>query len=242
VNCLNFGNPEHPAVMWQFGEVVDGIRDACQALRVPVIGGNVSFYNESHGADIDPTPVIGVIGLLERLDTVPPPAALAPGQTVVLLGATTPELGGSAWATRHQLAGGRPPTADLDAAVAVHDLVRGLVADRLVRGVHDAADGGVAVALAEMAIRGACGCRITPPPTLPAAAWCFSESASRVLVTVDPPSLDGLLERAAAAGVTATALGPAGGDRLQVDGALDVDVGDLTRAWRDSLPATLGQP
>jgi len=242
VNCLNFGNPEHPSVMWQFSEVVDGIRDACQALRVPVIGGNVSFYNESYGADIDPTPMIGVLGLLETLDTVPPPAALSPGQAVVLLGATTPELGGSAWAARHQLGGGRPPTADLDTAVAVHDLVRGLVADRSVQGVHDCADGGLAVALAEMAIHGACGCTITPPATHPAAAWCFSESASRVLVTVAPGSLDALLARADAAGVAAAELGSTGGRRLHVEGALDVDVDDLARAWRDSLPATLGQP
>ena len=242
VNCLNFGNPEHPAVMWQFSEVVDGIRDACQALRVPVIGGNVSFYNESHGADIDPTPVLGLLGLVEPLDTVPPPAALGAGQTVVLLGATTPELGGSAWAARHHLRGGRPPTADLDAAIAVHDLVRRLVADRSVQGVHDCADGGLAVALAEMAIHGACGCTITPPPTHPAAAWCFSESASRVLVTVAPGSLDALLARAHAAGVTAVELGSTGGRRLHVDGVVDVDLDALARAWRDSLPATLGQP
>ncbi len=186
--------------------------------------------------------MIGVLGLLEPLDTVPPPAALGPGQAVVLLGATTPELGGSAWATRHQLGGGRPPAADLDAAVAVHDLVRGLVADRSVRGVHDCADGGLAVALAEMAIHGACGCTVTPSATHPAAVGCFSESASRVLVTVDPPTLDALLERAAAAGVAAAELGSAGGRRVHVDGALDLDVDDLTRAWRDSLPATLEQP
>jgi phosphoribosylformylglycinamidine synthase II len=242
VNCLNFGNPEHPAVMWQFAEVVDGIQDACRALGVPVIGGNVSFYNESHGHDIDPTPVIGLVGLLEPLDAVPPPAALGTDQAVVLLGATRAELGGSAWASRHDLTGGRPPAAALDLAVAVHDCVRRLVADGTVQGVHDCADGGAAVALAEMAIAGGCGATVAPTAEVPVAAWCFSESASRVVVSVAPDGVEGLLARAEAAGVTAADLGRTGGTRLRVDGAFDVDLADAGRAWRESLPAALGQP
>ena len=114
VNCLNFGNPEHPEVMWQFSEVVDGMSEACAALGLPVIGGNVSFYNESRGADIDPTPVVGVIGLIDELTDVPPPARLRDGDAIVVLGATRPELGGSSWATMHGLRDGAPPAADLD--------------------------------------------------------------------------------------------------------------------------------
>ena len=186
VNCLNFGNPEHLAVMWAFAEVVDGISEACQAIGVPVIGGNVSFYNESQGSDIDPTPVIGLVGLVETLDTVPPAPALGADQHVVLLGATGIELGGSEWAAVvHGLPGGRPPAARLEPAGRLLDLVRSLVAERAVRGVHDCAEGGVGVALAEMAIAGGCGFTVTPPAGLPPAAWCFSESASRVVVTVD---------------------------------------------------------
>jgi phosphoribosylformylglycinamidine synthase subunit PurL len=239
VNCLNFGNPEHPAVMWQFQQSVEGISEACDALAVPVIGGNVSFYNESRGADIDPTPIVGVLGVIERLDAVPPPPACGPGQQIVLLGATGVELGGSAWATLHGLRGGAPPGADLDAGARLHDLVRALVVDRLADGVHDCADGGVAVTLAEMAIAGGCGFRVTPEPGLAPAAWCFAESASRVVVAVDPATSPAVLRRARQAGVPVVVVGEAGGTRLEIDGALDVDLSDAQRAWRDSLPGAL---
>src|SRR3954470_11244913 len=186
VNCLNFGNPEHPEVMWQFAEVVDGMSDACRALGIPVVGGNVSFYNESRGRDIDPTPVIGVVGLVGELTSVPPKAEMHDGDALVLLGHTESELGGSEWAGMHDLRGGTPPAADVDAAAAVHDFVRDLVVARAVRGVHDASDGGLAVALAEMAIAGGSGFRVELRSALvPALAW-FSESASRVVVAVDP--------------------------------------------------------
>ena len=157
MNCLNFGNPEHPAVMWQFAEVVEGMSEACRVFDLPVIGGNVSFYNESRGADIDPTPVVGVIGLIERLDVRPPVAALRDGDRIVLLGETLPEVGGAEWSTMHGRRGGPPPVADLDSAKALHELVSGLVVDQLVDGVHDCADGGLGVALAEMAIAGGVG-------------------------------------------------------------------------------------
>ncbi len=124
VNCLNFGNPEHPDVMWQFAEVVEGVSEACEALGIPVIGGNVSFYNESRGENIDPTPVVAVIGLIDDLDGPPPAAALVDGHDVVVLGTTAPELGGSEWAAVVQgLDGGMPPVADLDAALRLHDLL-----------------------------------------------------------------------------------------------------------------------
>ncbi|HZI39110.1 MAG TPA: phosphoribosylformylglycinamidine synthase subunit PurL, partial [Acidimicrobiia bacterium] len=163
VNCLNFGNPEHPEVMWQFAEVVDGLSEACRALEIPVIGGNVSFYNESDGADIHPTPVVGVVGLIDRLDDRPPPAALAPARRIVVLGDTAPELGGSEWAAgMHGLLGGLPPAADLAAGARLCGLVAALVADRAVVGVHDCSDGGLAVALTEMAIAGGCGFDVGP--------------------------------------------------------------------------------
>ena len=116
VNCLNFGNPEHPEVMWQFTEVVDGMSEACTALSIPVVGGNVSFYNESLGHDIDPTPVVGLLGIVDELDDRPPPAALTDGTRIVVLGETAHELGGSEWAAVvHGLDGGLPPGADLPA-------------------------------------------------------------------------------------------------------------------------------
>jgi phosphoribosylformylglycinamidine synthase len=237
VNCLNFGNPEHPEVMWQFTETVDGMSEACTALGIPVVGGNVSFYNESRGADIDPTPVVGVVGLLEELVDVPPGIGFVPDLRIVLLGSTEVELGGSEWAyTVHGLDGGAAPVADLDAASALHDLVRDLVRERAVAAVHDASDGGLAVTLAEMAIAGGVGCTVAPEEAIPAAAWCFSESASRVVVAVAPEGVPGVLERARAGGVPARDCGSTGGDRIIVTGACDVTLDDATRAWRDAIP------
>ena len=242
VNCLNFGNPEHPPVMWQFHETVEGMSEACEALGIPVIGGNVSFYNESSGADIDPTPVAGVVGLIEHLETVPPPAELAPGQRVLVLGESRPELGGSEWAAvLHGRDGGAPPDADLPTAARLHDLARSLVADRAVLGVHDCADGGLGVTLAEMAIAGDCGFNLTAPPGLATAAWCFAESASRVVVTTTPDGAASVLHRADRTGVAAQDLGPTGGDRLSIAGAFDVRLAAATRAWRDAIPDALGQ-
>jgi phosphoribosylformylglycinamidine synthase len=244
VNCLNFGNPEHPEVMWQFSEVVDGMSDACRALGIPVVGGNVSFYNESRGRDIDPTPVVGVVGLIDELTSVPPAPELHDGDAIVLLGHTEAELGGSEWATTHGLRGGTPPEADLGVAATLHDFVRDLVVargqDRAVRGVHDVSDGGLAVALAEMAVAGGCGFDVALTSELvPALAW-FSESTSRVVVAVDPATADALVERARAANVPAQRLGTAVGDRLTAAGAFDVSLADATHAWRDALPDALG--
>jgi phosphoribosylformylglycinamidine synthase len=240
VNCLNFGNPEHPEVMWQFSEVVDGMADACRALGIPVVGGNVSFYNESRGRDIDPTPVVGVVGLIQELTSVPPGPHLRDGDAIVLFGHTQAELGGSEWATAHGLRGGVPPEADLAVAVALHDFVRDVVGAREVRGVHDVSDGGLAVALAEMAVAGGCGFDVALTSELVAALAWFSESTSRVVLALDPTAADALVERARAANVPAQRLGSAGGERLVAAGAFDVSLADATHAWRDALPDALG--
>jgi phosphoribosylformylglycinamidine synthase len=236
VNCLNFGNPEHPEVMWQFAEVVEGMSEACRAFDLPVVGGNVSFYNESRGADIDPTPVVGVIGLIDELSDRPPPAALRADDRILVLGATRPEVGGSEWATMHDRRGGAPPVADLAVAKALHDLVAGLVVDGMVEGVHDCADGGIAVALAEMAIAGDVGFRVSVGDALA----CFSESASRVVLSVDQARIDEVLARAEAAAVPTSVIGDAGGDRLAAEGAFDVALVDAASAWRDAIPNALG--
>jgi phosphoribosylformylglycinamidine synthase len=245
VNCLNFGNPEHPEVMWQFAEVVDGMSEACEALGIPVIGGNVSFYNESRGADIDPTPVVAVLGIVERLEAPPPGIRVAAGERLVVLGATAAELGGSEWAAVVQgLTGGRPPDADLESARRLHDLVAGLVADGVVEGVHDCSDGGLAVTLAEMAIEGGCG-MVVDLTTIPGAAdlapavALFSESASRVVVAVEPGRVADVLGRAGDAGVPAAEIGAAGGDRFTVEDGLDLPLDAVAAAWRDAIPALM---
>jgi phosphoribosylformylglycinamidine synthase len=243
VNCLNFGNPEHPEVMWQFSEVIDGMAEACTALGIPVIGGNVSFYNESRGADIDPTPIVAVLGLVDPFDGRPPPgvALPGPGLRLLLLGETRAELGGSEWAAVvHGLSGGLPPRADLDAAAALHGLVTDLVRERTVAAVHDCSDGGLAVALAEMAMGGGVGLRVERlPEGLEPSTALFSESASRVVVAVPPDGAGAVVARARHAGVPVLDLGESGGDDLVVDGALAVAVAELTDVWRGAIPKLL---
>jgi len=241
VNCLNFGNPEHAEVMWQFAEVVEGMSEACEALGIPVIGGNVSFYNESRGDDIHPTPVVGVLGLVEPLDGPLPPAKLVAGASIVVLGTTAPELGGSEWAAVvHGLDGGVPPRADLDAAARLHALVADVVAAREVAGVHDVSDGGLAVALAEMAIAGNVGfaADLAADGCTPAEV-CFAESASRVVLAVGSADVAGVLGRAAAAGVPAHVVGECSGERLVAAGAFDVALADAAHAWRTAIPTAM---
>ncbi len=242
VNCLNFGDPEHPEVMWQFAEAVEGMSEACEALGIPVVGGNVSFYNASQGTDIHPTPVVGVLGLIDDLRAAPPGVRLAAGESIVVLGETRAELGGSEWAAIvHGLAGGRPPVADLDAAARLHPLAAEMVSEREVVGVHDVSDGGLAVALCEMAFGGQTGFRVdllAAPGTrrCTAAEAAFGESTSRVAVAVAPEHVAAVLGRASAAGVPAAVIGQAGGDQCIADGAFSVRLADAHAAWRDAIP------
>ncbi|MEZ5171362.1 MAG: phosphoribosylformylglycinamidine synthase subunit PurL [Acidimicrobiia bacterium] len=253
VNCLNFGNPEHPEVMWQFSEVIDGMREACKALDLPVVGGNVSFYNESGGADIDPTPVLGVVGVIESLAAPPPTTALPDGASVVVLGETADETGGSQWARRHGLHGGRPPVSDLERAAALNTLLADIVGGPGVVAVHDCSDGGLAVALAEMAIAGDVGVAVdlddVPTPAdadVPPGALCFGESTSRVVLGVEPESVDDVVRAAEDAGVPAAVIGQAGGDRLSArdgsGGGFDVPLAAAASAWRDTIPTAVEAP
>jgi phosphoribosylformylglycinamidine synthase subunit PurL len=237
VDCLNLGNPEHPEVMWQLSEVVDGLAEACRALRLPIVGGNVSLYNESQGRDIDPTPVVGVVGIVDRLERRVPGLTLAPGERLVLVGQTVPSLAGSRWAAeigRTGFTGGHLPPLDLDLHRSLVELVAGAVAEGLVTGLHDVSEGGLGVALAEMAVRSGTGLvvqGIASPVEL------FSESPSRVVVCAADP--EGIAARARSAGVTVTELGIAGGDRLVVEGLVDLALPDLEHAWRSTLAERL---
>ena len=240
VNCLNLGNPEHPEVMWQLSEVVDGTAEASRALALPVVGGNVSLYNESRGHDIDPTPVIGVVGLIENLERRPPGVALVEGGQILLVGETAANLCGSLWALRaHGDRGGSLPPLDLDLHARLVELVRTLVDDGLAAGIHDVSDGGLGVALAEMAVRSGVGFRVAG---VDGHTGLFSESPSRVVVCAVGSGPEEVLRRARAAGIPASALGPAGGDRLVVDGLLDVGLAEATAAWHDAIPDALGAP
>jgi phosphoribosylformylglycinamidine synthase II len=237
VNCLNFGNPEHPEVMWQLSEAIDGMAEACRALDLPVIGGNVSLYNESRGRDIDPTPVVGVLGLLDRLDRRPPSVGLIENGRLLLLGETVPSLGGSLWALRaHGFRGGALPPLDLSAHARLLAFVREVVGEGLVSGIHDVSEGGLGVALAEMAVRSGVGFRVVG---IEGHAALFSESPSRAVVCAGPEEVQEVYRRAVAASVPASFLGGSGGDRLVVQGLVDVGVTAATAAWRDAIPKAL---
>jgi phosphoribosylformylglycinamidine synthase len=243
VNCLNFGNPEHPEVMWQLSEAIDGMAEACRALAVPVIGGNVSLYNESRGRDIDPTPVVGTLGLVDHLDRRPPGVALTEGSHILLLGGLDAAvLAGSRWADeRHGHRGGTLPALDLEAHGRLINLLVGLLGQPArvagIDGVHDVSDGGLGVALAEMAVRSGVGFVVE---AVADHVGLFAEGPSRVLLCVAPSDVATVEGRAAEAGIACTRLGRAGGDRLVVAGLVDVPLDDAVVAWRGALPGALG--
>ena len=240
VNCLNFGNPEHPEVMWQLSEAIDGMAEACRALGIPVVGGNVSLYNESKGTDIDPTPVVGVLGLVDHLRPGTPTPWLTDGSRVVLLGPDGPgavSLAGSRWAReRRGHVGGALAPLDLALHARLLALAVELVNERLVDGIHDVSDGGIGVALAEMAVKSGTGCRVSG---VPGYAELFGEGPSRVLVSVPVASLPVVQAKGGAAGIPVQVMGVAGGDRVVIEGLVDVSVADATEAWTGALPAAI---
>jgi phosphoribosylformylglycinamidine synthase len=245
-NNLNFASPERPEIMWQFAEAVRGIGDACRALGIPITGGNVSLYNETEGRAIYPTPVLGVVGLLEDASTVMTRTFKRTGALVVLLGDNRTELGGSEYlAVMHELVRGRPPALDLGREAALQKLVIGLIRARLVESAHDCSEGGLAVALAEGAFDSG-GIGVTADlASVPAEAGfgaiaaLFGESASRVVITTGEAQVAQVLQAAAAAGVPAAVVGRTGGDRIRliVDGATAVDrsVVEAEQAWATAI-------
>jgi phosphoribosylformylglycinamidine synthase II len=247
-NCLNFGNPERPPIMWQFAKAVEGIGEACRALGVPITGGNVSLYNETDGRAIDPTPIVGVVGLLEHADRVLGSRFQGSGQIVVLLGEGRGELGGSEYLkVVHDLVRGAPPTLDLKAERSLQDLVVTLADARLIRSAHDCSDGGLAVTLAECCFGGGGvgaeisieGVSVSTDARVNEAAALFGESASRVIVSLPFDHVTEVLQQAAAARVPARVVGETGGNllRIAVDGRVVVDmpVSDAERVWSSTI-------
>src|SRR5436190_5052750 len=238
-NCLNFGSPEDPAVMWQFAEAARGLADGCAALGVPVTGGNVSFYNQTGTAAIHPTPVVGVLGVHDDVRRRVGIGFRDVPAGLVLLGRTGPEFGGSAWAhVRHGHLGGRPPAPDLDAERRLAALLAAAAADGLLSAAHDLSDGGLAVALAESCLRGGTGCTVRLPED-PFTAL-FSESAARAVVAVRPGSETAFSQLAEAHGVPAAAIGSTGGDSLTVDGCFAIPLAELAAVHTQTLPALFG--
>jgi phosphoribosylformylglycinamidine synthase subunit PurL len=240
-NCLNFGNPERPEVMWQFAEAVRGLRDACMALDTPVTGGNVSFYNEAGGSAIWPTPVVGMLGLLPDYRLAVPSGFPSPGLAVYLLGESFAELGASEFAeTVLGVVAGSPPALDLQVERRLHDLLLEAAAADLLASAHDCSDGGVAIALAECAILGGHGFAVTLPGDLPPHVLLFGESASRAVVGVAPEKEGSLRGLAATRGVPFARLGETGGPRAVIEGMVDTTVSELAEVWEGAIPRLLG--
>ncbi|MEX1262914.1 MAG: phosphoribosylformylglycinamidine synthase subunit PurL [Actinomycetota bacterium] len=241
-NCLNFGNPERPVVMWQFAESIRGIRDACLAFDTPVTGGNVSFYNESADSAIWPTPVIGMLGLLEDHRLRVPSGFPRAGLAVYVLGETFPELGGSEFAeVAFGVVAGRPPALDLAKERALHSLLVDAARADVLASAHDCADGGLAIALVESAIEGGHGFAATIATDLPPHVALFSESASRAVASVAPEHEQVFSELADSHGVPAQRLGETGGPRVVFDGLFETTLAELREIYETAIPRLLGQ-
>ena len=247
-DCLNFGNPERPEIYYQLREAVRGIGDACRALGTPVVSGNVSLYNESSGVAVTPTPVIGMLGVLDDVTTVVRMGFQRPGDAIWLLGAEIGQpaatLGGSEFLVQQHDRVAGPIPVDLDAEAALVRLLVAAAERRLLRSAHDCSDGGLAVALAECAIAGALGADCA------GVAWdgrrdaaLFGEAGARAVVSLDPAHTDALAALAAEIGVVVTPLGTvAAADpdaRLRLGAAIDVALAEATAAHREALPRAL---
>jgi phosphoribosylformylglycinamidine synthase len=239
-DCLNFGNPERPRVYWQLGEAVAGIAEACEALEIPVVSGNVSLYNESESSgSIYPTPVIGMVGLLpdyrKRLEA----GLQAAGDFVLLVGETRYEVGGSEYLkVIHGQVAGRPPQVDLRREVAVRDFVLDAAAGGLLRSAHDVAEGGMLVALAECCLLGGLGVRcagLASHGDLDLANAFFGESQGRYVVSAGSRAMPELQTLARRHRVELLLLGLTGGDSLEFEGQLKVGLAELREVWENAL-------
>src|SRR5438309_745577 len=239
-DCLNFGNPEHPEVFWTFRQAVTGIADACRAMRIPVVGGNVSFYNESPDGPVLPTPVITMVGLLEDVSRTGGAGFREAEDIIVLISAADPDMAASSYASAvHGIEAGRPADVDLDAHQRVLAVVREAVARGWLSSAHDCSDGGAAVAVAEAAILGTIGADVTLPAAARTDAALFGEAPSRFILSLPEDRVSDLQALAAVHGVPVAILGRTGGDRLRITVSgqrergwtIDLALDELSRAY-----------
>lgn len=242
---LNFGNPEKPENFWQMEQSVDGMAEACRHFDTPVIGGNVSLYNENAKDAIYPTPVVGMVGLVHDTDHIMTQGFKQAGDVVILLGDTKAELGGSEFQlVIHGVTEGRPPVLELDTELRLQKTVLKLIQDGLVKSAHDVSEGGLAVAIAESAISGGIGAEVeVSAEGLRTDVALFSESQSRIVLSVSPEAADAVVEACTQNEVPVQRIGVVGGDRIsiQVNGqqAIDVAQHEAERVWKDAIPCLM---
>jgi phosphoribosylformylglycinamidine synthase len=247
-NCLNFGSPENPEVMWQFKEATAGLADACLELGIPVTGGNVSFYNQTGDVAIYPTPVVGVLGVIDNVARRIPSGWQDDGNNIYLLGTAKDELDGSAWAeTIHQHLGGKPPVVDLASEKKLADLIHGAAIQGMIEAAHDISEGGLAIAIVEAALRFNVGARIwldevLERDNLDLTAALFSESQARVIVSVgreDDVKFQALCE---ARGVPVLRIGvtdKASGS-IEIKDLASFELNEVREGWANTLPELFG--
>ena len=242
-DCLNFGSPENPEVMWQFAQVIQGMRAACLALNVPVVSGNVSFYNETDGVPIHPTPTIGMVGILDKVERLVTPWFKSSGDVVVMLGRTREELGGSEYLQwLHGLTRGTPPWIDLKMEQAVQRCCLEAIDQGMLRSAHDISDGGLAVALAECCIGGPekpLGVRVQTHEMIRADALLFSESQSRIIVSLEEEDMGRLQEIGTRHNVPVQQIGVVGGTRFSIQPLVQLPLEELKSIWSNGLQARL---
>ena len=243
-NCLNFGSPEDPGVMWQFREAVHGLADGCAELGIPVTGGNVSFYNQTGTTPILPTPVVGVLGVIDDVARRTPTAfGDTPGESIYLLGVTRDEFDGSIWAqVAHDHLGGTPPTVDLTWEATLARIMATCSKDGLITGAHDLSEGGLAQALVESALAGECGMRIVLPEGADPFVWLFSESSGRVIVSVPRGEEIRFQQMLTAQNIPHARIGVTDPDpsTFEVQGQFTLTIDELREAHEGTLPALFG--
>jgi phosphoribosylformylglycinamidine synthase subunit PurL len=229
-DCLNFGNPEKPEIYWQFKNAVSGMAEACRVLETPVVGGNVSFYNEVEGEAIYPTPVVGAVGLLEHYEQQCRSAFIHDGDLICLIGASDRSLGGSQFLkTIHAKIAGRPAGIDLELEKRLQLIIRNLIRDGLINSAHDLSDGGLAVSLAECCLPGGLGALVSLPAVERPELGLFGEGPSRIIITVDPGELDKVKKAVAEVQINLSELGEVKGSALIIKSGDDIIV-ELSQA------------
>nr|WP_235877539.1 phosphoribosylformylglycinamidine synthase subunit PurL [Saccharopolyspora karakumensis] len=243
-NCLNFGSPEDPGVMWQFQQAVRGLADACAELGIPVTGGNVSFYNQTGQQAILPTPVVGVLGTIDDVTRrIPTGIGGEEGETLILLGETREEFGGSEWArVAHDHLGGTPPKVDLAREKLLAEILLAGSRDGMISAAHDLSEGGLAQALVETALVGECGARVVLPEGADPFVQLFSESAGRVLVAVPRSEELRFTDMCTARGLPWAKVGvaDAGSNSLDIQDVTEIPLPELREAWEGTLPKLFG--
>ncbi|MCF3099995.1 phosphoribosylformylglycinamidine synthase subunit PurL [Streptomyces roseoverticillatus] len=239
-NCLNFGSPEDPAVMWQFAEATRGLADGCLTLGTPVTGGNVSLYNQTGETAIHPTPVVAVLGVIDDVDRRTPIAFSDEGHLLYLLGDTKEELGGSAWSqVVHDHLGGLPPAVDLDREKLLGEILISASRDGMVDAAHDLSDGGLIQALAESCLRGGKGARVVVPDGIDPFVLLFSESAGRAVVAVPRSEELRFTDMCGARGLPAARIGVVDGEAIDIQGQFSIPLAELREAHEATIPALI---